>query len=673
MRALPAAFAIAVAVPLIGPAAANPTSGDILSLSIEDLANVDVSASSLLPSTLFSAASSISAISLREWEQNGARRPLEAFDGTPGVFVMPHTNGNPVLAIRGYGRLTSYTGVAVTLDGVPLTDLYRSSPQYNFPGLNLGVLSQMQLIQGPGSALYGSDAFHGLLALRTHEGEESGQQAALALGPKGYYEGAANYAQVYDEGKRWSMAVAANGQGDQQRSATRPNPAGGTPISVTRENRFLAQSAVLKASTAAVDGWRINGGLYLHRYSADHFQGLGSRLSGAQDLGGLETSFAMLQAGAKKNFGDGAALELKAYGWWVDNDLAGNLQSDSGPVHRDLYSRQDRVGLQAVYRDAAPALHTDWALALATEQLHVRDVHVAIHSLAGALVSDTVNAASGAHRRVHSATLELNTRLSRDWLVVYGGRLDSYSDFGQQTSPRLGLIYQPDSGSALKLLYGQAFRAPSAAEQNGTTGTVLGNPDLKPEVINSLELVAIRQQDKFLWQASVFKTDWRDGIAIAFRQDLRINQFQNVDRNQAHGATASLTWRSGDWQVDGSGAWVSSKKTTTNTPYNIYPRRSATASVAYGALNGAGRFGLTQRWMDGFDDIPSGDVFAPTSLPSYTRTDVSYTRALSPTMTLTVVVCNALDHDNHLPSPLGSVGGIPDDRRNASVRASWKF
>jgi outer membrane cobalamin receptor len=673
MRALPVAFAIAVAFPCTGWAYTGTAPGDILSLSFEDLANVDVSASSLLPSTIFSAASSISAISPREWENSGARRPFEALGSTPGVFVMPHTNGNQVLAIRGYGRLTSFTGVAVTLDGVPLTDLYRSSPQYNFPGMNLGVMSQLQLIQGPGSALYGSDAFHGLLAMRTHEGDESGQQGSVAVGPKGYYEGAALVSRVQDGGGRWSLAVAANGQGDQERSATRPNPAGGAPIVVARENRFLAQSAVLKGSTAAVAGWRLNAGIYLHRYGADNFQGLGSRLAGAQDLGGLVTSFAMLQAGAKKNFGDSGALELKAYGWWVDNDLAGRVQTASGPLHRDLYSRQDRYGLQAIYRDTAPAWNTDWALALATEQLHVREVHVAFHSITGAFVSDTPNAASGAHRRVHSATLELNTKLGGKWLAVYGGRLDSYSDFGQQTSPRVGLIYQADSSSALKLLYGQAFRAPSAAEQIGTAGTVLGNPTLKPEVINSFELVAIGQRNKFVWQASMFKTDWRDGIAIAFRQDLKINQFQNVDRNKAHGATAGVGWRDGDWQFDASGAWVSSEKSSTRTPYNIYPRRSATASLAYGALTGSGRFSVAQRWMDGFDDIPSGDVFAPTSLPSYSRTDLSYSLALSPMMTVTAVVRNLFDRDSHLPSPLGSVGGIPDERRNASVRASWKF
>ncbi|MES2128228.1 MAG: TonB-dependent receptor, partial [Pseudomonadota bacterium] len=358
MRTLPITFAALAVLAPCAQAAGESVHGELLAMSFDDLAAIDVSASSLLPASLLSAASSITAFTPRDWERSGARRTLDALDGTPGVVVLPHTNGNEVLAIRGYARLTSFTGVAVTLDGVPLTDLYRSSPQYNFSGLNLGVMAQMQLIQGPGSALYGSDAFHGLLALRTRDGEEGGQQASVSAGQRGYYEAGAYFSQALGEGSSWSIGAAANGEGDQQRSASRPNPAGGAPLSLLRENRFLAQTAVLKAASANSGGWRFSGALYLHRYGADNFQGLGSRLAGVQDLGGLDTRFAMLQAGAKRGMGETGSLELKAYGWWVDNDLPGRLQLPTGLVQRDLSSRQRRFGLQAIYRDALPAWRT---------------------------------------------------------------------------------------------------------------------------------------------------------------------------------------------------------------------------------------------------------------------------------------------------------------------------
>ncbi|WP_195763933.1 TonB-dependent receptor plug domain-containing protein [Pseudoduganella rivuli] len=664
-----------IAIPLMfGPCAhAEQPDVDLTSMSFEDLGKLDVSATSLLPATWLSTASTVTVRSPRDWERSGARRTYDALGDIPGVFVMPHTNGNAMLAIRGYARLTSFTGAAVMLDGVPLTDLYRSSPQYSMPAINLGVLSQMQLIQGPGSALYGSDAFHGVLALRTHGADETGTEGSATLGNGGYYEAALRNTQPLGPDGHWSMAFAANGQGDQHMSATRPNPAGGAPIVVERDNSFMAQTAVVKASLARLGGWTWQGGLYLHRYGSDNFQGLGSRLAGAQDLGGVDTRFAMLQAGGTRQLGEDASLEVKAYGWWIDNSLANRLQSGGTTVQRDLASRQDRIGLQAIYRDNLPAWRTGWALALGAERLNVRDVHTTVHSLAGAFISTTPNLSSGSVRDVRSATLEFNSRLAQSWRAVYGARLDDYSDFGRHTSPRAGLIYQPAEASAIKLLYGQAFRAPSAAERNGNINTVLGNSNLKPETIDTTELVAQHQQGNALWQGSLFRSSWKEGIAIVFRQDLRINQFQNVESNRAHGASGDFTLREGPWQFGLGGAWVSSRNAVSGAHYNIFPRTSATASLARSVADGAGQISIAQRWMAGFDDIPSGDIFKPTHLPRYARTDVTYSHQYSKQLALTFVVRNLFNRDNRQPSPLGSVGGIPDERINATLRASYRF
>lgn len=674
MRAPLAAAMLFAFAPPGHAASSGQIPANLLSLSLEDLGRIDVSAASLLPSTLLTAASSITTVTPPDWERSGARRLNDALESVPGVLVMPHSNGNQVLAIRGYARLTSFTGVAVTLDGVPLTDLYRSSPQYNFPGLNLGVMSQMQLIQGPGSALYGSDAFHGVLALRTFgSAADEGNSVSAAGGGRGYYETGLRHSGTLGDSGRWSLALAANGQGDQSIVAMRPNPSGGAPISVERENRFYAQTAVMKAASGDVAGWKFDGGLYLHRYAADNFQGLGSRLAGPQDTGGLDTRLAMLRASARKELGAQRSLELKAYGWWVENNVPGRVQPSAGPLQRDVESRQDRVGLQAIYRASVPAVRTDWALELGSDWLKLRDVHVTLHDLAGKLVSSTANAATGARRHIRNATVELNTRLAQSWRVVYGGRLDDYSDFGRHTSPRLGLIFQPGEESALKLLYGQAFRAPSAAERIGNVGTVLGNDGLRPEVIDTLELVALRQQQGLLWQASLFRSDWRDGIAIVYRPEIGMNQYQNVDSNRAHGASGSVTLQRGRWQFELGGAWVTSRNTGSGARYAIFPRNTLTASVARTLLEGAGRIELAQRWMNGFDDIPRGDIFAPSALPRYARTDLSYTQMVSPRVTWTAAMRNLFNRDNRLPSPLGSVGGIPEEHRSLAVRAALKY
>jgi len=78
-------------------------------------------------------------------------------------------------------------------------------------------------------------------------------------------------------------------------------------------------------------------------------------------------------------------------------------------------------------------------------------------------------------------------------LVLYTGiRLDRYEAFSSAISPRLGLVYTPDSATTVKLLGGRAFRAPNEFEQYFESYQLEPNSDLKPERIETLELVAER-------------------------------------------------------------------------------------------------------------------------------------------------------------------------------------
>ncbi len=80
--------------------------------------------------------------------------------------------------------------------------------------------------------------------------------------------------------------------------------------------------------------------------------------------------------------------------------------------------------------------------------------------------------------------------LIQNWSYILGIRKDDFSDAGGQTSPRLGLIWQADISNTLKLLYGEAFRAPSEVELNlVATSALVGNPDLTPETVKTLDVI----------------------------------------------------------------------------------------------------------------------------------------------------------------------------------------
>lgn len=652
--------------------AATQPGNDLANLSVEELADIDVSAASLLNAHLLDAASSIGTVSAEDWQRRGARRLLDALETQPATLVLPHTSGNQVLAIRGYARNTSYTGVATSWDGVPLNDLFRSAPQFNTPTLNLGTLSQIQLIQGPGSALYGSDAFHGLIALRSFDSEQDVSQTRAA-GSDGYYEASLQHSQSAFASSRLHLAVAANGQPDQERRVQFTNPLTQQEQTVKRANRYAAETVSLKLNAEASQPRTWHVGLYLHNYDADAFQGLGTRLSGGNDLGWLDTRFAMTQAGVRQQLNDQRSLELKAYYWWVDNDLASILRLPSGPVHRDLLTTQFRDGVQAIYRDAYQPWQTEAALAVGQEWLGVRSAKAEVRSLQGQLLNTVTNPADGARRHIRSATLEMHTHWQdQRWRLVYGGRLDDYSDFGQHTSPRLGLIYYPRPDSAIKLLYGEAFRAPAAVEIGGAQGSVLGNPDLKPEVIESYELIALRQTPRYLAQLTLFRTYWHEGIAAVLTQGT-LSQYQNVERNDAHGITTAVQARLHGWLLELSGSSVQSRNTRTGLRYNIFPRHMLSAGVGHSLHDPSWQLHLHQRWLSTIDDIPTAAGFTPTKLPRYARTDLAVKKDMSHQLSISVQARNLFDRDNRLPSPPGAIGGIPDERFSINCALSYSF
>jgi outer membrane cobalamin receptor len=75
--------------------------------------------------------------------------------------------------------------------------------------------------------------------------------------------------------------------------------------------------------------------------------------------------------------------------------------------------------------------------------------------------------------------------ITKDLRLTLGARYDHYSDFGDHLSPRAGLTWEYMKGYDVKLLYGNAFLAPSFNEVYEPSN---GNPGLDPETIDTYEI-----------------------------------------------------------------------------------------------------------------------------------------------------------------------------------------
>lgn len=242
---LPTAFApmlilLASVLAPVGLRADGLGPDDLLDLSLEQLMQLEVRVASRIPTNSLNAASSVYVVPESAWESRGARNVSDVLATIPGVAIVPSLAGADAFAIRGYTRSTSLLGVLLSWDDVPLNDLFRGAPTLNLPGLNLGAIDEMQVIEGPGSALYGSDAFHGVVALTPFDSDTRYREIYADARSNGFYTAGARLSTALGENAHASVALAADGQPDQGLAFGYTDPATGAPLAGERANRYSA-------------------------------------------------------------------------------------------------------------------------------------------------------------------------------------------------------------------------------------------------------------------------------------------------------------------------------------------------------------------------------------------------------------------------------------------------
>ena len=190
--------------------------------------------------------------------------------------------------------------------------------------------------------------------------------------------------------------------------------------------------------------------------------------------------------------------------------------------------------------------------------------------------------------RTHHSThwglyLQDEVTLLPDLLLLNGGvRYDKYDDFTGTTNPRLALIYTPTTDTAIKAVYGTAFRIPNVYERlYEFPDFQKANPALRPERITTYELIL----EQYLW-------GWLRGAVVPFYYDVRnlINQetdpadgllvFQNVGHVTAGGVEAELEakWGAG-WSARLAYTYEQAKDLQTQSPLSNSPHHLAQANL----------------------------------------------------------------------------------------------
>jgi iron complex outermembrane receptor protein len=135
-------------------------------------------------------------------------------------------------------------------------------------------------------------------------------------------------------------------------------------------------------------------------------------------------------------------------------------------------------------------------------------------------------------------------QISPDWELTSGLRWDDYSDIGSTLNPRLALVWSTSLQSTTKFLYGRAFRAPSIAELLVVNNPVsLGNPNLSPEVIDTYEVsYSIKSSATTSLNINAFYYEISDFITFTADESASTATAQNVGRREGKGVEVESSY-----------------------------------------------------------------------------------------------------------------------------------
>jgi iron complex outermembrane receptor protein len=575
--------------------AVSPTSdsASLAAMPLEALLQVSVTTTaSKFEQPISDAPSAVTVLTADDIRSFGWRTLAEALASLPGVYVSSDRNYT-YLGARGFSRPGDYgSRFLLMIDGYRTNDAVYDQAALGFDALvDIDLVDRIEYVPGPGSAVYGPNAFFGVVNVITKAGGGiDGAQAAVAIGSYGEKKGRASYGWKGENGAKVLLSatsttrrgqdlyfpefdtpeqnhgVARGLDGERSRSLFAKASYGELAVSagyVERDKSVPTASfgAIFNAPDSTRDSQTFVNALFTHRLDA------GATLSvqtywGRADYRGVGVYPSPTPAGMSTNV-DGAR------GVWYGADVHATLT--------DLPRQKIVVGAD-IDRDARRDQYTydlDPFVNLLDDKRSSRRT--------GAYVEDEI--------RLPWASL-LNAGLRYDWDSVTGGNVN----------PRLALIRRLAPRTTMKLIYGTAYRAPNAYELYYAVagdGGQLPNPRLKPERIRTKEVVleqALGASGRAT--ASVFQYSVRDLISQETTPDSGMLIYRNLDRATAHGAEFTLEQRlHAGARLRASYTWQRATDTTTGARLQNSPRHLAKLNLLVPVLDRAARLGSELQCM----------------------------------------------------------------------------
>jgi outer membrane cobalamin receptor len=505
----PLSLALMLVLQAHGAQAQQVTEEEELTLVYGDKTSISIATGST--QSLRRAPAVASVITAQDIAAMGATDLDHVLESIPGMHVARSANQySPLFVVRGiFSQFAPQ--LLVLQNGVPITSIYLSNKGNVWAGYPVEHIARIEVIRGPGSALYGSDAFSGVVNIITKAAADTpGTELGVRAGSFGTRDGWVQH------GGKWGPAEVAAyvrvGTTDGFRrlidadAQTRNDTLFGTKASLAPGPVNLGYDAVDANLDISLDKWRLRAG-YKLRDDVQTGAGVASALDpvGRSRSERITTELAWTDPQVGKDWSMGASISTQYYNQLTPVDyqlLPPGLRFPTGLFPNGMRGGPDfweqNVRLSgyvgyAGFKDhhlRAGIGHDDLDL------YRIRENRNFTYSPSGLPIPQTTYLEYSAadpflrtgSRKIDYLYLQDEWNIAPDWALTAGVRHDRYSDFGGTTNPRMALVWDASLNLTAKLMYGRAFRAPSFIEFYGRSNPVAqGNSSLKPETNNTLE------------------------------------------------------------------------------------------------------------------------------------------------------------------------------------------
>ncbi|MGZ8190372.1 MAG: TonB-dependent receptor plug domain-containing protein [Methylococcaceae bacterium] len=602
---------------------------DFFAMSPAELAEIPVTIATGTPKPIAQSAAVTSVITAEQIKSMGATELHEVLETVPGVHAsLQENNYDYNYSIRGI-RNGANSQVLMLLNGTRITTPF-SGTLMTGTELPIEAIQRVEVIRGPGSALYGADAFAGVINIITKNAKDIN---GAALGVRaGDHSTQSGWGQYGAQWAGWDVATSLQYQhtnGDNGRIVNADNQtsfdnalgtdASHAPGALDTRYETLNGHLNLQRKHWDIGFWAFNSidagsragaaGVLDTKGNADGEQYLGDvRFSTEDWLDNWElmahASYlqADFQAQKLQLFPDNAVLPIgsdgninitsaeSSYVLFPDgvNNSLGRIEKipsiELSSVYKGLDNHILRLSAGFRYEEITTNEHRNYGPGVIKGEKLLPPP--AINVVGGALKNVTGTSfvyLPDTERTIWSLVAQDEWQIAPDWQLTAGVRYDDYSDFGGTVNPRVALVWDINEQITSKLLYGKAFRAPNFAEQfTQKNPVVLGNKNLNPETINTFEWAFDYRPFSSLRTAVNLYYYQIDNLITAEGNSNSIKEYQNSGNQDGYGSELEWNWQFSDqWNVMGNYAWQHSTNEQTDQQVAGVPEHHVYAALQW--------------------------------------------------------------------------------------------